>query len=443
MNVSCDSSGIIRRLWQIVVLTFVVTILSSILFMSLVNRPVYDDVYNIFDVHAYAQNGVSICSLAAQRNAPGPASFIWMAVGVRILHIGELRAARLSVLFSWIVLVLGSMVAIRYSNSSQLWYGVLLVVLVFPYSPIATTTLLTEGPAMLFAIFGVAAWIVAVSHPQFTPNVLLLCMAGSLAMGLAVVSRQYNLAILPAAAALGLHLVIKKQSSDKWLWFGILALSLTVAVSPVMLLIFIWKGITSPGIAAGTSYPAYHAGASLNFFRPFVAALCVGFYLIPLTFPAMRRMYAWNRWRPLLVASVLGVIAIPLRTHLVNIGLLNTVIRGASRTPIGEDLIFGLIVILVIYNAIALCLITWEQRAVLLQRPPFLFALLTVLFYVGEQFGVGGNIPFYDRYVLPLAPFLGLIAFSLLPRVSLLRLVALAGMYLVGQMLLWQHAFTN
>jgi hypothetical protein len=443
MDLKWDSSTLTGNLPQIVISIFVLTILSSALFMFLVNRPVYDDVFNFSDVHAYAQKGVSISSIKAQRNPPGPVSFIWMAAGARMSDVGELRAARLAVLFSWVLLVVGGIAGIHYTDFPHLWYGALLVALVFPYSLIASTTLLTEGPAMLFAALGVVAWIEAASRPKVTPIICLLCMAGGLAMGAAVVSRQYNLALLPAAAVLGLRLLMQKPSSDRWLWFSILALSLTVAVAPVLVLIFIWRGITSPGIAAGTSYPAYHAGPGLNFLRPITAGLCVGFYLIPLTFPAMRRLRKWRRWEPLLAASALGIIAIPFETYLVNIGLLNTVIRAASRLPMGGNLIFGFIVSLTVYNTIALCLLAWEKRAILQESPPFLFALLTVLFYVGEQFVVGGNIPFYDRYVLPLAPFLGLIAFSLIPRISFPRLIALAGMYLVSQMVLWLHAFKN
>ena len=64
-----------------------------------------------------------------------------------------------------------------------------------------------------------------------------------------------------------------------------------------------------------------------------------------------------------------------------------------------------------------------------------------VILFVGEQIGVGGTVSFYDRYVFQLAPFLGVIAFSLLPQLTKPRLVALAAMLIVSQMMLWRHAF--
>jgi len=67
--------------------------------------------------------------------------------------------------------------------------------------------------------------------------------------------------------------------------------------------------------------------------------------------------------------------------------------------------------------------------------------LFVVLFFVLEQFGIGGNIPFYDRYVLQVAPFLGMIAFSTLPKLTTWRLIFFALMVLFSHALLWRNAF--
>jgi len=60
-----------------------------------------------------------------------------------------------------------------------------------------------------------------------------------------------------------------------------------------------------------------------------------------------------------------------------------------------------------------------------------------------EQFGVGGNIPFYDRYILQLAPFFGVIAFALLPALDSARLVALAGLSFLSNVMLWRYVFIH
>ena len=122
-----------------------------------------------------------------------------MAAGVRLLHGEELRDARLASLASWILLVVGVLIAAPYTRFPQLWYAALLTAFIFPHSAMATATLLTEGPAQLFAIMGVLVWIESISRPKITPSLFILSSVAGLAMGLATISRQYYLALLPAA----------------------------------------------------------------------------------------------------------------------------------------------------------------------------------------------------------------------------------------------------
>src|SRR5947209_6201667 len=151
---------------MIIILALVLNLISAALFIGLVNRPVYDDPYNIFDVHNYATRGLSVDTLLSQRNPPGPTSFLWMAAGVRLLGGDELRNARIANLMSWLLLGAGVLIGAKYSGFPQLWYGALLVLLVFPHTLEATATMLTEGPALLFAVAGILAWIEFASRPS-------------------------------------------------------------------------------------------------------------------------------------------------------------------------------------------------------------------------------------------------------------------------------------
>jgi len=441
MSWKWDSMEIISSFPKIIILVFTLTICSALLFIFLVNRPVYDDIFNISDVKAYGHGGMSVSTIRAQTNPPGPVSFIWMAAGVRLLGSVELRDARLAVLASWVLLVIGILFAAPYSSFSRLWYGALLAALVFPHSLTATATLLTEGPALLFAILGALVWTEIVSRPKVTSTLFGMVILGGLGIGAAMISRQYFVALLPAAAVLALFLFRQRASATRTLWLASVILSLTVAAVPLLLLVAAWGNFTSPGIATGTSYENYHAGVGVNLLRPLVAAFCTGFYLIPLTFPVMKCMQPGRRWRVLLVAAIIGTAAIPFRSYLVNIGVLHSLLGYAFRLPAVGIVVFGSIAILITYNAIAVGLLLWEKRQDLLNCPPAIFALLTVFFFVGEQFGVGGNFPFYDRYVLQLAPFLGLIAFFLIPKLTMSRAAALTGMYLLSQEMLWRFLY--
>lgn len=429
---------------QPVLLVLAFNLISAALFISFVNRPVYDDGYNIYDVHRYATMGFSRDTIVSQRNAPGPTSFAWMAGAVRLIGGNELRDARIGALFSWVLLGAALLLGARFGRFPELWYAALLTLLVFPHAVEATATVLTEGPALLFAVAGALAWTEFVSRADFGAPAFLFGMLGCLSMGVAVTCRQYNLALLPAAGFLAALRITRKAwgPGEKWRWTLRAVFSLSLSAVPVLLLVLAWKGISSPGIQSGTSYNmTYKAGAGLNFTRPLIAALYVGLYLVPVTFPLMLRIKSARRWIALAVAVLGGIAAGPFSGSLWQTGPLNSVVTVAARFPHGANVAFALIVSVTIYNSIALALALWEQRKLVLSAPPAVFALLIVLFFVLEQFGVGGNIPFYDRYILQVAPFLGVIAFALLPLLDNTRLSALAGLCFVSHFIVWRYVF--
>ena len=425
------------------ILLFVLNVISAALFIGFVNRPVYDDPFNIFDVHNYASRGLSVDTFLSHRNPPGPTGFLWMAAGVRLLGGEELRAARIAILVSWILLAAGILVGARYSRFPQLWYGAMISTLVFPHAVEATATLLTEGPSLLFAVLGVLAWTEFASRPDVTPGVFSLGILGGLSMGLAVTCRQYNLALLPAAVCFALYQRRKRGSGKELRWLVSVILSLALAVVPALVMILVWKGISSPGMATGMSYKNWKAGVGLNFFRPLLASFYTVVYLVPLSFPAMtmQQLKPAMRWRTLLVASLGGLAAAMFGASLLQPGPLRTLVHSASRVPAGEFMVLGLIAGVTIINTVALCNFLWNERVIIFSNPLMIFALLVVVFFIAEQLGVGGNLPFYDRYILQVAPFLGTIAFSLLPRLTYPRLAALVALSIVSHVMLWRYAF--
>jgi hypothetical protein len=430
------------KIARFALLILALNVLSATLFIGIVNRQVYDEPFNIFDVHNYAARGLSMETLLSHRNPPGPTGFLWMAAGVRLLGGEELRDARLATLMSWILLAAGILIAARYSRFPQLWCGALLVMLVFPHTLEATATLLTEGPSLLFAVLGALAWLQFAFEPYATPRLFALGLLGGLSMGLAVTCRQYNLALLPAAALFAFYQWRRPAFREKPRWaFGAI-LSLALAVVPVLLMVLAWKGISSPGMATGTSYDhMWKAAVGLNLTRPMVVAFYTAVYLLPITFPAVIRMKESQHLWALLVATFGGAIITYFSSVFLQPGPLNSLIRFASRVPHGGTALFAAIAVFVIYNAASTCFLLWEQRQALAFCAPAVFALLVVVFFVAEQIGVGGNLPFYDRYVLQLAPFLGLIAFTVLPCLTPARVFALAGMSILSHIMLWRFAF--
>ena len=435
-----DSQEATGGILAMIVLVFFFNLISALLFMHRVNRPIYDDQYNIIDVHMYATQGVSAATIRANRTPPGPTSFAWMAAAVRLLGGEELRDARIGTFVSWMLLAAAILIGARYTRFPSLWYGALLASLVFPHSVEAMALVLTEGPALFFAVFGALAWVEFASRPKATPAAQLLGIAGGLSMGVAVTCRQYFLALLPAAAIIAVHQARTHSSKDSGRWYLGLISSLAVAALPVLLLVMIWKGFSSPGMATGTSYPMWTARIGFGLLRPIIAAFYAAFYLLPLTFPAMAYVKTSNRWRAISAALAGGAAAGYFSDSILQWGPLRTAVHFLGRGITVQSVLFGLIAAVTIYNAIAVALLLWDKRSALLACPPAVFALLTVVFFVAEQLGVGGNIPLYDRYLLQIAPFLGLMAFSLFPRLTRARVLALVFLSLVSQIMLWRYA---
>jgi hypothetical protein len=86
---------------RLVILVFALNMVSAALFIYLINRPVYDEPYNIFDVHTYATQGLSLETLLSHRNPPGPTGFLWMAAGVRLLRGEECQAQQIPGILVW------------------------------------------------------------------------------------------------------------------------------------------------------------------------------------------------------------------------------------------------------------------------------------------------------------------------------------------------------
>jgi hypothetical protein len=431
---------------RVVALFFVFNLISAAFFIGFIHHPVYDDQYNIFDVHNYAVKGLSLDTLRSQRNAPGPTSFVWMAAAARITGGDELRGARIGALFSWVLLGIGVFLGARFSRYRELWYGALLALLVFPHAVEAAATVLTEGPALFFAVIGALAWTEFVSRADSSATTLIHGMLGCLFMGFAVTCRQYNFALLPAAAlvAVGQFYTKTWQPGEKWRWASGALFCLVLSAVPVLLLILAWNGIANPSIESGASYNMmYKASAGLNLTRPIIASLCVGSYFVPLTFPLMRRVKSSYRWRMLGIAALGGIAAGYWNESLLQPGPLNTFVGVAARALHGRAIPFGVLAAVATYNALALSVALWDKRRLFFSSPPATFAVLAIILFIGEQFGVGGNIPFYDRYVLQVAPFLGVIAFALLPSLDEARLFGLVVLSFFSHVVVWRYVFNS
>src|SRR4029077_8253043 len=135
----------------------------------------------------------------------------WMAAAVRLIGGSELRAARAGALFSWVLLGSRILFGARFSRFRELWYAALLAVLVLPHAVESGATVLTEGPALFFAVIGALAWTEFVSQANFRAGACVIGVVGCLFIGMAVTCRQYFLALFPAAGFFAAYQVSRME----------------------------------------------------------------------------------------------------------------------------------------------------------------------------------------------------------------------------------------
>jgi hypothetical protein len=434
------SETVIKKYRAAAVSLFVLNVVSALLFILFVNHPAYDDSHHMPDVQRYASEGVSVSSIRTHINAPGPTAYIWMAMAARMFPGNELRSARVAILVSWLLLGAGIVIAAPYTRFPSLWYAAIFVTLAFPHAVSATALVLTEGPALLFATLGALLWVELLSLPTLSLYHGALGIVGSVSIGLAITCRQYYLALIPAALFFALLQLRKRSTPARSDWVLPVILSLVAGILPVLLLVAVWKGVLSPNVVSSSSYPNWISAVGGTFYRPIVTIFYIALYSLPLTFPAMRHLPPEQRWRALSVAVLGGFAAAHFMFALLKPGPFHSALGILSSTPIVQSLFFAMIVGATIYNLVAVVLLVWKKRIILFSCPPVVFSILAIAFFVVEQFGVPSNFPFYERYLLQLAPFLGIVAFAAMPMLTMPRLLVLGASSALGQFMLWRHA---
>jgi 4-amino-4-deoxy-L-arabinose transferase-like glycosyltransferase len=422
----------------------VISLLSALLFIFSCPTPVFDDLANMRDIQRYAADGVNASTLATHVNPAGPAGYIWAAVLAQaIAHLAGfplLTGARLAVWLAWLLLFILICVMVRSGRERRgpaIAGAMYATILVAPHSAMSQALLLTEGLAVLFCVAACLFYLKAAEdedHGSMRP--WLFC---GLLAGIAAITRQYYLAVLPAFAAAVLFDAGPKRRLASRLWGSLLILA--AASIPVAALVLVWGGLTSPGMVSGASYASYKAKLGIDVLRPVDAALAVSVYSAMVLAPAgitAARKVPFNI--PLLLA--IGAAIACAFSRFPGEGPVHSICELADRV-MGHQLMRYAVVLVAVYllSALALALaLEPGELGRLWKDPGFRVASFALLLFIAEQFFVGGNIPFYDRYVMQCMPFIGLLAFRLLRHPGYSPLAGYAGMFAISQMMLWRFA---
>lgn len=430
-----------RDEWLFIILALA-ALASAIAFILTNNVLVFDDEVSMRDIGRYASDGVSLATLNAHVNPAGPLSYAWIAVIGDALG-GSLKAFRSANLITAILVF-----ALFWFNRQRFdaAKSMLLMLLMSPYLALTSVSLLTEMPALLLVSAGTLAWIRGLDQPSTAKGQVLMALGG-LCIGLAITGRQYYLAALPAMGAILLFKAYLAESGKRLqsILFGVP--SLIMAVLPIALLTLLWGELTSPGMRSGASYSGTYAGIGISLMRPLSTALYLGQLLI---FPLVLRKRPPREWLSLIVASgILGVAIALLTDHqvlwcdnqgegagcgpvtqLYAFALSKGALAGFGFTAISAAAgIFGLAAM------VLHCVRAWKAT-----QPDMLtlFSALLVAAFIAEQAFIGGNIPFYERYLLQITPALGVLIHTSDKRDQAATLVGMLPLMLLGQIRLWK-----
>lgn len=191
-------------------------------------------------------------------------------------------------------------------------------------------------------------------------------------------------------------------------------------------------------MASGSSYDRWRASVGLNITRPIHAMFYLLMYAIPFSFPCAFWVDKQSRWISAAFGIAGGLACAATGTYLLQWGPLRSVALSLGRFPYGTEMVIALCGFLAVFNIVNVVLYVSKNPGPFSQ-PHVVFSLLALAFFVFEQIGVGGNMQFYERYVLQVAPFLGMLAFALVPDYKGSRLLAATLMVTSSNLMLWRY----
>ncbi|WP_461135801.1 hypothetical protein [Spirosoma lituiforme] len=384
---------------------------------------VMDEDFHLSAIRAFAQGGVTKATLYHHLPPTGVSSHIWFALWLRLFpgidYVG-LRLISCVALGVLAVFAFSQLASVRLSVQKTVLAATLFM-LAFPYFFLSVSTLMTEGPSLLF--LGAGLLFLFVSRFQ---RLLPFCL-GCLLLGLTTIARFYFIPLLPT-----LFIVLLLSGWQQHRQYGVRAdlthrilLYFSVAISALPLggLIFLWGGLTPPGF---NQWSELRLGVSFNPFRPFSALAMVGIYTAP--FVLLNVSWASEMLSRKMLVVWLAALSLALfRVNLFHDSLsIDTVYSGPIEHSLAwlqtkNDLLVP-VGLLVLYGFGLSSLVFMTKRIMAsitdtgFSNTDLLFSVVFVSLFIISQAFVGGNHPFYDRYLIHPWPFIGYTIASLFPR---------------------------
>ncbi|MFN8346804.1 MAG: hypothetical protein U0X91_17520 [Spirosomataceae bacterium] len=296
---------------------------------------------------------------------------------------------------------------------------------------------MTEAFALMAILAGVYyLQRIADNKDSYLP--LILC---GLSMGIALISRLYYICIIPCLVFC-LFYIYRNDKFSRNLIIKI-SLPLLLSVAPLFVFYTIWGSLTPPLFNKGEVFRNSKIYLGLNLLRPLSALCYVGIYCFPF-FAVFNPSLLIKKWPFWPIAGTVGffitrnVYLWRLERVHTGTGLIDAIVTSSYKLndSIGSLTYFvsvsiAIMGVLLLINKFISSL--REKEAIL-----DIFSYTLVLLFIVQQTFVSGQTPFYDRYLIQIAPFLGLITFDKKIKFDY-RLLSLVIIYLIiGQFILWR-----
>jgi hypothetical protein len=419
----------------IVSILLAVVLIPSVVFLQIMPVPTFDETYHLTDIYRYINLGINRETIYAQTTPTGPATHRWAALWGKLFG-SKLSTLRLSIWICWIAICLIFYKLFKQEHKDKLLFSFLFL-FTNPYASCLSGLVMTEA----FGLMAILAGVYYLQKSSYNPTDYFSLILCGLCMGIAIVSRLYYICIIPCLAVCMLYMY-RNNSYSRDLFIK-LSLLLLFAIAPLFILYTIWGSITPPLFNKGEVFRNSKIYLGVNLLRPLSALLYVGIYCFPffLIFNPKLLIKKWPFWPIAFLVSFFVTYNVYLwrleRVH-TGTGLIDALVTFAYKIngTVGTLAYFisvcvaAMGVLLLIHKS----LISLKTHVSVIA----LFSYTLVLFFIIQQSFVSGQTPFYDRYLIQIAPFLGLITFDAKIKFDY-RLLSLVIIYLIiGQFILWR-----
>ncbi|MBN8823822.1 MULTISPECIES: hypothetical protein [unclassified Spirosoma] len=404
---------------------------------------VMDELFHLEYSLPFAKSGLTKTTLYRHVPPTGVASHLWFALWIWLFPTIDYIGLRLITCMALAGLAVATYVHLR--SFSGVWQRRILAASVFtlvcPYFFLSVSTVMTEGPSLVFLFAGLLLLSVSRLERLF-PFFLACCL-----LGLTTIARFYYIPLLPA-----LFVVLAVEDWERYRQIGVKAftthrilfyVSIGISLLPLAGLVSLWGGFTPPLFH---QWSKLRSGVSFNALRPISAFILTGIYIAPIVW------LSGFRYLKSALSIVIGSFMLALILALLQINLLrdpesvNDVFSGPIEHGLGWLMAKGQLAIslglLVVYTLgfVSLVIVIQQLFQILMAEgfvdKGLVFSIAFVALFIASQAFIGGNHPFFERYLIHPWPFIGYGLIRAFPESTNIKTYAVLAVYTVVSVLL-------